>query len=284
MVQSLLSSSPIMGHIKMRTTQTTALALSLSLLAGACTKTAETPAQPPAAPASSAPAPQSAPGDAQPGTAAAPHPATAPGGAETGTPATPASAAATADQPAAPAPPPPPKYREVTLAEGTTLGLQLDTAVASDTSNVEDPVRATLRKSIISNGLTVLPEGTHITGVVTDVARSGKVKGLARLSMRFTSLTVDDERYEIRTHTVSREAKSTKKKDATKVGVGTGAGALIGAIAGGGKGAAIGAGVGAAAGTGVVMATRGEEVRLAEGTSLTVALASPLTVRVLLPR
>jgi hypothetical protein len=164
------------------------------------------------------------------------------------------------DQPAAPAPPPPPKYREVTLAEGTTLGLQLDTAVASDTSNVEDPVRATLRKSIISNGLTVLPEGTHITGVVTDVARSGKVKGL------------------------SREAKSTKKKDATKVGVGTGAGALIGAIAGGGKGAAIGAGVGAAAGTGVVMATRGDEVRLAEGTSLTVALASPLKVRVLLPR
>jgi YMGG-like Gly-zipper len=164
------------------------------------------------------------------------------------------------------------------------LGLQLDTPVASDTSNVEDPVRGTLRKSIVSNGLTVLPEGTRITGVVTDVARSGKVKGLARLSMRFTSLTVDDERYEIRTHTVSREAKSTKKKDATKVGVGTGAGALIGAIAGGGKGAAIGAGVGAAAGTGVVMATRGEEVRLAEGTSLTVALASPLTVRVLLPR
>ena len=164
------------------------------------------------------------------------------------------------------------------------LGLQLDTPVASDTSNVEDPVRGTLRKSIVSNGLTVLPEGTRITGVVTDVARSGKVKGLARLSMRFTSLTVDDARYEIRTHTVSREAKSTKKKDATKVGVGTGAGALIGAIAGGGKGAAIGAGVGAAAGTGVVMATRGDEVRLAEGTSLTVALASPLTVRVLLPR
>ena len=164
------------------------------------------------------------------------------------------------------------------------LSLHLDTAVASDTSKVEDPVHATLRKAIVSGHLTVIPAGTRIAGVITDVARSGKVKGLARLSMRFTSLTVDDERYEIRTHTVSREAKSTKKKDATKVGVGTGAGALIGAIAGGGKGAAIGAGVGAAAGTGVVVATRGEEVRLAEGTPLTAALASPLTVRVLLPR
>ena len=257
----------------MRTTQTTAFALlSLALLAGACSKTAETPAQAPATPAASAPAAQ---------------PAAAPASAETASPATPSSKAAapaTAEQPAAPAQPPPPKYKEVTLAEGTMLGLRLDTAVASDTSKVEDPVRATLRKPIVSNSLTVLPEGTRITGVVTDVARSGKVKGLAHLSLRFTSLTVDDERYEIRTHSVSRQAKSTKKKDATKVGIGTGAGALIGAIAGGGKGAAIGAGVGAAAGTGVVVATRGEEVRLAEGTSLTVALASPLKVRVLLPR
>jgi hypothetical protein len=264
----------------MRTTQTTVFALlSLALLAGACSKTAEAPGQAPAAPAASAPASQPAPGAAQP--------AAAPAGGETGAPAPPpttAGTAATAEQPAAPAPPPPPKYKEVTLAEGTMLGLRLDTAVASDTSKVEDPVRATLRKPVVSDSLTVLPEGTRITGVVTDVARSGKVKGLAHLSLRFTSLTVDDERYEIRTHSVSRQAKSTKKKDATKVGVGTGAGALIGAIAGGGKGAAIGAGVGAAAGTGVVMATRGEEVRLAEGTSLTVALASPVKVRVLLRR
>ena len=273
-----------MGDIKMRTTRTTAFALLLlALLAGACSKTTETPAQAPAASpaASSAPAAQPASGAEQADGGAA-QPGTAPGGAETGAPAS--AAAATRDQPAAPAPPPPPKYREVTLAEGTMLGLQLDTAVASDTSKVEDPVRATLRKPIVSDSLTVLPEGTRITGVVTDVARSGKVKGLAQLSLRFTSLTVDDERYEIRTHTVSRQAKSTKKKDATKVGVGAGAGAIIGAIAGGGKGAAIGAGVGAAAGTGVVVATRGEEVRLAEGTSLTVTLASPLKVRVLLPR
>jgi hypothetical protein len=164
------------------------------------------------------------------------------------------------------------------------LGLRLETSVASDTSKVEDPVRATLRKPVVSNHLTVLPEGTRIAGVVSDVERSGKVKGLAHVSLRFTSLTVDDERYEIRTSPVTRQAQSTKKKDATKVGIGAGAGALIGAIAGGGKGAAIGAGVGAAGGTGVVMATRGQEVHLPEGTSLSVTLASPLTVRVLLPR
>jgi len=174
MVQGLLFGSPILGEIKMRTTQMTAFALlSLALLAGACSKTAEAPAQSPAAspaaPASSAPAAQPAPDAGQPDGGAS-QPATAPRAAETGAPA--GAGAATADQPAAPAPPPPPKYKEVTLAEGTMLSLHLDTAVASDTSKVEDPVRATLRKPIVSDSLTVLPEGTRITGAVTDVARS----------------------------------------------------------------------------------------------------------------
>jgi YmgG-like glycine-zipper protein len=267
----------------MRTTQTAVLLFSVTLLAGACSRTAETPAPAPASPASApaADTPAAPPDSSRQPDAPAAQPSNPPANesaaAKTAAPIAPVA-------PVAPAPPPPPKYKEVTLAEGTMLALRLDTALASDTSTVEEPIHATLRKSLVSDGLTVVPEGTRVTGVVTDVARSGKVKGLARLSVRFTSLTVDDERYEIRTHTLSREAKSTKKKDATKVGVGTGAGALIGAIAGGGKGAAIGAGVGAAAGTGVVMATRGEEVRLAEGTSLTATLASPLTVRVLLRR
>jgi len=185
-------------------------------------------------------------------------------------------------QPATPPPPPPPKWKEVTLPAGTQLGLTLHTAVASDTSNVEDPVKATLRRDIVRDELTVLPAGAPLTGSVVAVERSGKVKGLASLSIRFTSLIVDDERYELTASSVSRQAQSTKKKDATKVGIGTGAGAVIGAIVGGGKGAAIGAGVGAAGGAGYVMSTRGEEVKLASGTPVSITLSAPLTVRVLL--
>ncbi len=172
----------------------------------------------------------------------------------------------------------------MTLPSGTTLGLRLDTTVASDSSHVEDPVHATLRRDIVSDGLTVLPAGTRVTGVVTTAERSGKVKGLARVSVRFTSLVADDERIDIHTSLVSHQAKSTKKKDAGKIGIGTGAGALVGALVGGGKGAAIGAGVGAAGGTGVVMATRGEEVTLPAGTALSVTLTEPLAIRVLLPK
>ena len=53
--------------------------------------------------------------------------------------------------------------------------------------------------------------------------------------------------------------KSHTKSNATKIGGGAAAGAIIGAIAGGGKGAAIGTVAGAGAGTGVAAATGKQE-------------------------
>ena len=64
-----------------------------------------------------------------------------------------------------------------------------------------------------------------------------------------------------------------------KVGVASGIGAAIGAIAGGGKGAAIGAGAGAAGGTGLVLGTRGEAAELPAETVLSFKLAAPVNVQ-----
>lgn len=173
-----------------------------------------------------------------------------------------------------------PTYREVTIPSGTTLRLELKSAVSSDASQVEDTVRASLRQAVAVDGKPVLPTGTELVGTVTDVARSGRVKGRAHVAYRFSSLRHDSERYPITTATISHEAQATKKKDATKIGVGAGAGAALGAIFGGGSGAAKGAAIGGAAGTGVVLATRGEEVRLGPGANVNTRLTAPLTVRV----
>jgi hypothetical protein len=173
-----------------------------------------------------------------------------------------------------------PVYKEVTLPAGTTLRLDLKSSVASDTSKVEDTVRASLRQAVVINGETVLPAGTELVGTVTDVARSGRVKGRARVAYRFSSLRHDSERYDIRTATIAHEAEATKKKDATKIAIGAGAGAALGAILGGGSGAAKGAAIGGGAGTGAVLATRGEEVRRGAGADVTTRLTAPLTVRV----
>jgi hypothetical protein len=173
-----------------------------------------------------------------------------------------------------------PTYREVTIPSGTTLRLDLQSAVSSDGSQVEDTVRASLRQPVSVDGKTVLPTGTELVGTVTDVARSGRVKGLARVAYRFNSLRYDSERYPVATSSISHQAQPTKKKDATKIGVGAGVGAAVGALLGGGSGAAKGAAIGGAAGTGAVLATRGEEVRLGPGANVTTRLTAPLTVRV----
>jgi hypothetical protein len=173
-----------------------------------------------------------------------------------------------------------PEYREVAVPTGTVLRLDLETAVASDTSSIEDPVRARLRQAIVVDGDEALPEGSVLSGTVTQVRRSGRVKGRASVAFRFTSLEARDERVDVRTSVVSRTAPATKRQDAAKIGIGAGAGAVIGGIVGGGDGAAKGAAIGGAGGTGVVLATRGKEVRLPAGTRLSVTLLSPLTIRV----
>ena len=173
-----------------------------------------------------------------------------------------------------------PVVREVTLPNGTTLRLKLDSAVGSDTSHVEDAVRATIRQAVVSDGQTVLPAGTVVTGVVTAVERAGRVKGRARVAYRFNALRYDDESYRMQTALLVHEAEATKGEDATKIAAGAGAGAIVGALLGGGDGAAKGAAIGGAAGTGVVLATRGKDVRLGPGANVTTRLEAPLTVRV----
>ena len=175
-----------------------------------------------------------------------------------------------------------PEYREVTVPTGTTLSVTLGTSLASDTSKVEDPVRATLKAPISVEGVQAIPAGTVVLGHVTSAVRAAKVKGLASIGVRFHTLDLPGNggRHDISSATITREANPTKKKDATKIGIGAGAGAVIGGIVGGGGGAAKGAAIGGGAGTAAVLATRGDEVHLAAGTPLSVKLTAPLTVRV----
>jgi len=194
--------------------------------------------------------------------------------------ATPGANAGTAES-AAPAVADSADYREVTLPAGTVLPVNLETAVASDTSRVEQSVQGRLRRAVTAHGLDVLPAGTAVSGHVTSVRRPGKVKGLGYIAMRFTRIDTPGAGSErMSTAAVSRTGRATKEKDTLKIVAPAAAGAVIGRIAGGKSGAAKGAVIGGAGGTGYVLATRGEDVRLARGTPLSVKLTAPLTVRV----
>jgi hypothetical protein len=175
-----------------------------------------------------------------------------------------------------------PAFRDVTIPAGTSLPIVLDTAVGSDSSQVEDPVRAHLAQAITVDGATVIPAQSVVLGSVIEATRSGKVKGRAHLSMRFDSLIPADQedRYAIRTSSFGRTAPATKKQDALKIAAPAAGGAIVGGLIGGGKGAAIGTAAGGGAGTAVVLSTRGKEVRLERGAAMTIKLVEPLTVRV----
>lgn len=132
-----------------------------------------------------------------------------------------------------------PDYREVTIPAGTTLPLALTNAVASDSSAVEDAVTAELTSPIRIDGRDVLPAGALLSGVVTDVDGSGRLKGRAMIAFRFTTLRTGDTKYDIQAASLSRRARATIGEDATK----------------------------------------GQEVRLGPGTDVTTRLTVPVRVR-----
>jgi len=171
--------------------------------------------------------------------------------------------------------------REVTIPAGTRIPIVLDTSIGSDTSRVEQAVQAHLSQPIVVNGQTVLPTGSRVSGVVTDAAQSGKVKGRAHFSVRFTSVTPrgDNERYSFRAGSVTRTAPATKKRDAMEIGIPAAGGAVVGGLLGGKKGAVIGGAAAGGAGTAVVLNQRGKEVRLGKGAPLILRLSEPLTIR-----
>jgi hypothetical protein len=136
-----------------------------------------------------------------------------------------------------------------------------------------------LGQPIVDGDWVVAKKGATVSGVVVDADEGGRVKGVASLTLQLTRLTLADGRtVDLDTSKITRQAQTTKKKDATKVGIGAGIGAAIGAIAGGGKGAAIGAGAGAGAGTGVVLATKGDPAVIASESQLTFRTTSPVKI------
>jgi hypothetical protein len=160
----------------------------------------------------------------------------------------------------------------ITVPEGATFPLVLETAMSSATSRSGDLIVATLAEDFKVGENVVVPSGSEVRGRVTAAVPSGRVKTRARLAFDFDTLVLEGKEHPIGTRAVDITARDTHKKDAATIGIGAGAGAIIGAIAKGGKGAAIGSLIGGAAGTGVVLTNTGKEVELGTGSRVTVRL------------
>ena len=184
-------------------------------------------------------------------------------------------------EPVVPQEPPPPQKRfdELVVSADSVIGLRIESTVSSEVAKIEDPVEARVTRDVRVGSEIAIPAGSRVLGSVMQVERGGKVKGAARIGVRFHTLVLADHtRLPMQTEAIFREGKSPGNESAAKVGGAAVGGAILGAIIGGGKGAAIGGSVGAAGGTAAVMAGGRNPAILASGTSLTVRLSQPVTI------
>ena len=177
-----------------------------------------------------------------------------------------------------PEPPPPAPPSPVSVPAGTALRVRLMTQISTASHQTGAPFTATLDAPVMDGERVALPKGTRVEGVVAEADKGGRVSGVASLALRLTKVELPGGTANLTTNTVVRKARTTKKRDAAKVGIGAGVGAAIGAIAGGGTGAAIGAGVGAGAGGATVLATRGEPATFPAESVVRFTLRAPVVL------
>ena len=160
----------------------------------------------------------------------------------------------------------------VEIPVGTEIDVRLQSALNSGTNQVEDRFEATTLVDVGVNSRVVIPAGSLMRGVVTQVEPATRTNRTARMTVSFDQVTVNGQAYAIR-GTVSQAIEGEGIRGETaRIGTGAGVGAIIGGILGGFKGAMAGILIG---GGGTIAATEGKEVQIPQGSVLRVRLDSP---------
>jgi hypothetical protein len=170
--------------------------------------------------------------------------------------------------------------------------LNMINSVSTKSTAVGDHIYLETAFPVLAKGKIVVPQGSWVSGTVTEVKRPGHVKGRGELMVRFDSLTLPNGvTRDFRAGLASVDSRTDQKLDeqqrvkspgdkaddvrtvADTTVAGGGIGAGIGAAAHDvGKGAGIGLAAGAAAGLIGVLMTRGPDATLDRGTNVEMVL------------
>jgi type IV secretion system protein VirB10 len=185
----------------------------------------------------------------------------------------------------------------VSVAPGTRILLSMINSVSTKQAQVGDRIYLETAFPVLANGRILVPQGSWVTGTITEVKRPGRVKGRGALQVRFDSLTLPngvsrDFRADLGAID-ARDNQKLKREDSKISGAGDKSGDLgkvvgattagtvigsgVGAAAGNvGRGAGIGSAAGAASAVAGVLLTRGPDAILTKGSTVEMVLDRPL--------
>jgi type IV secretion system protein VirB10 len=186
----------------------------------------------------------------------------------------------------------------VLLPRGTRVPLALINSVSTRNSAPGDKLYLQSVYPVVVNGRILVPPGTYVAGVVTEVKRPGRVKGRGELHLRFEQMILPNGVIRDFTGSIAAldgtseesldresgkvESEGAKGEDAGDVVQAAGTGAAIGTLAGVAgrrpiRGLGIGSTVGLAAGILGVLLTRGPEAVLERGSQVEMVLDRDLS-------
>jgi hypothetical protein len=162
-----------------------------------------------------------------------------------------------------------------TLPAGQEVDVRLRSTLSSETATVEQRFETTTLVDLMQDGRVLVPAGSLIRGVVSDVDKAGRIDRDGSLTLTFDKLTVNGRERDIRgSATQIFESKGIREEGAV-AGAGAGVGGIVGGIIGGVKGAILGAVIGAG---GAIAATDGKDITLPAGSIVRVRMDSPVRV------
>lgn len=157
------------------------------------------------------------------------------------------------------------------IPSGSEIDVRLETALTSDTAQVEDRVEATTLIDLYRGNDVLVPAGSKMSGWVTSVNRASRTDRKGSLTVEFNRISINGRTYDARAYVTQALESGGIKDEAGRIGAGSAVGAILGGILGGVKGAIAGILIG---GGGVIAATEGKDVHLEEGTVLRVRFDS----------
>lgn len=173
----------------------------------------------------------------------------------------------------------------ITVPNGTTFSVTMQSGISSASLAKSDRITAVLNEDLRYNGFLVLPAGTILYGSAIKAKAASYAYGNGNLELTFDqALTPNGQKMNISVDKISYIKNSTRAVNIVKnVAVGTGLGILGGLLSAASTGdyanaVLIGASVGAAGGGIYAAAQKGEEIELPEGTKLNLRINQPINI------